>query len=66
MKQYKIPKKTVDLLYNTIHEEIMKSRVEISMFLKDEKLAYLVGEIDDIIYKSQVSATEKAIKIFER
>lgn len=57
----KISKKKSTQLFNVIHEEIMQLRIKVATKEVD---VYTRKEIDDLLYKLQMSTTTKALNLF--
>lgn len=51
-----------DLLYNSVHEEIMQARIKIWKMKDDPNIS--IAEIDDILSKLCISAPDTAIGCF--
>lgn len=52
-----------DLLYNTVHEEIMQARLKIWKMKDDKNIS--IAEIDDILSDLCLKAPDKAIRCFK-
>ena len=52
-----------DLLYNTVHEEIMQARLKIWKMKDDKNVS--IAEIDDILSDLCIKAPDKAIGCFK-
>jgi hypothetical protein len=57
-----LSKKRQDLLYDTVHEEIMQARIKIWQMRNNKNIS--IAEIDDILSKLCVSVPDKAIGCF--
>ncbi len=58
-----LSKKREDLLYNTVHEEIMQARLKIWAMRNDKNIS--IAEIDNILSGLCINAPDKALKCFK-
>ncbi len=58
---HSISKKKKDALYNLIHEDIMKARVDLQLSLTDEPSKKIV---DNVLCKICYKTAQKAIELF--
>jgi hypothetical protein len=58
-----LSKKREDLLYNTVHEEIIQARLKIWAMRNDRNIS--IDKIDNILSDLCVNAPDKALKCFK-